>query len=123
MDGFAFIAYHGSWNRDVPTGYKVVYVEMSANGDPVGGPIDLLAHQAPDADWEDGFRPVDVAFDACGRLLVTSDGTRGRGSKVVRIDYLGQNGTGSAEVSSSRFLEPTKALYVCLLWVLLVAMR
>ena len=123
MDGFAFIAYHGSWNRDVPTGYKVVYVEMDENGDPMGEPIDLLAHQAPDANWEDGFRPVDVAFDACGRLIVTSDGTRGRGSKVVRIGYLGHNGTGSAEESSSGFLEPTNTLFFCLLWVLLVAMR
>jgi len=26
MDGYAFIAFHGSWNRDVPTGYKIVYV-------------------------------------------------------------------------------------------------
>jgi glucose/arabinose dehydrogenase len=126
MDGFAFIAYHGSWNRDIPTGYKVVYVEMDENGDPVGEPIDLLAHQAPDANWEDGFRPVDVAFDACGRLLVTSDGTRGRGSKVVRIDYLGKNGGGGgttgAEESSAGCLEPTNSLFLCLLWMLL-AMR
>lgn len=93
MDGFAFIAYHGSWNRDVPTGYKVVYVEMDEAGEAVGQPVDLLAHVPPSAKWEDGFRPVDVDFDACGRLLVTSDGTKGRGSKVVRIEYLRSDGT------------------------------
>ena len=68
MDGYAFIAYHGSWNRDIPTGYKVVYVEMNENGDPVGrAPYDLLKHEPPNAQWEDGFRPVDTSFDECGR--------------------------------------------------------
>jgi len=89
MDGYAFVAYHGSWNRDVPTGYKVVYVQMDEKGDAIGEPIDILAHEPPNAQWEDGFRPVDVDFDRCGCLLVTSDGTRGQGSKVVRIEYLG----------------------------------
>ena len=88
MDGYAFIAYHGSWNRDVPTGYKVVYVQMDENGDAIGEPIDLLSHEPPNAQWEDGFRPVDVDFDVCGRLLVTSDGTNGNGSKVVRLEFL-----------------------------------
>lgn len=120
MDGFAFIAYHGSWNRDVPTGYKVVYVEMDADGNPISNePIDLLAHQAPNAKWEDGFRPVDVAFDACGRLLVTSDGTRGVGSKIVRIDYQGVVPAFSS--SYSRSFEPS--IFLCLLWVFLTVVR
>jgi glucose/arabinose dehydrogenase len=86
MNGYAFIAFHGSWNRDVPTGYKVVYVPMDENGRAAGEPVDLLAHESEDAQWDDGFRPVDVDFDACGRLLVTSDGTDGVGSKIVRIE-------------------------------------
>jgi hypothetical protein len=89
MDGYAFIAYHGSWNRDVPTGYKIVYIAMNETGDAIGQPIDLLAHQPPDAKWEDGFRPVDVDFDSCGRLIVTSDGSGDSGSKLVRIEWLG----------------------------------
>eukprot|EP00536_Pseudo-nitzschia_multiseries_P005969 jgi/Psemu1/286149/fgenesh1_pg.121_\ len=100
MDGFAFIAYHGSWNRDIPTGYKVVYVEMDENGDAVSEPIDFLAHAPPNAKWEDGFRPVDVDFDSCGRLLVTSDGTRGIGSKVVRVEYVGLNASGLLDPSN-----------------------
>ena len=56
MDGFAFIAFHGSWNRDIPTGYKVVYVEMDQNGRAIGQPIDLLANAGPGARWPDGFR-------------------------------------------------------------------
>jgi hypothetical protein len=62
-------------------------VEMDENGDVVGqDPVDLLMHQPPNARWDDGFRPVDVSFDDCGRLLVSSDGTRGEGSKIVRIE-------------------------------------
>lgn len=101
MDGYMFIAYHGSWNRLVPTGYKIVYIPMTADGNidydsTIGStsplydgnfnPIDLLRHEGAAAQWSDGFRPVDVSFDVCGRLLVSSDGTRGRGSKVVRIE-------------------------------------
>ena len=88
MDGFAFIAFHGSWNRDIPTGYKVVYVPMTPNGRVnATEPIDLLYHAGNDAQWGSGFRPVDVDFDDCGRLLVTSDGTRERGSAIVRLAY------------------------------------
>lgn len=91
MDGYAFIAHHGSGNRDIPTGYKVVYVEMDANGEPSGtDALDLLAHQPPNAQWDNGFRPVDVHFDDCGRLLVSSDGTSSssyRGSGIVRMEY------------------------------------
>jgi hypothetical protein len=87
MDGYAFIAFHGSWNRDVPTGYKVVYAPFDTNGDAIGGLVDLLAHEPPNARWEDGFRPVDVDFDDCGRLIVSSDGSGGRGSKILRIQY------------------------------------
>jgi len=87
MDGYAFIAFHGSWNRDVPTGYKVVYVQMNEDGDAVGEPIDFLAHEPPNAQWDDGFRPVDLDFDDCGRLLVTSDGTGSNGSKIVRLEF------------------------------------
>lgn len=88
MDGYAFIAFHGSWNRAIPTGYKVIYIAMNTAGEPVSRPVDLLAHKAPNAKWEDGFRPVDVKFTSCGELLVSSDGG-GKGSKIVRIKYTG----------------------------------
>mmetsp|Transcript_13647 Transcript_13647/g.18192 ORF Transcript_13647/g.18192 Transcript_13647/m.18192 type:complete len:492 (+) Transcript_13647:44-1519(+) len=75
-DGNAFVAFHGSWNREEPTGYKVVRIPMDESGPIVDDPIDFLKHNGPSARWPSGFRPVDVKFDHCGRLLVSSDGTR-----------------------------------------------
>jgi glucose/arabinose dehydrogenase len=88
LDGFAFIAYHGSWNRDIPTGYKVVFVDLrqQANGNATP-PTDLLSSAGCYAKWDDGTRPVDLTFDRCGRLWVTSDGSsRGRGSNLIIIE-------------------------------------
>jgi glucose/arabinose dehydrogenase len=79
-DGDAFVGFHGSWNRDVPTGYKVVRIPITT--DPNTGavtaasPIDILKSEGPGAKWASGFRPVDVDFDPCGRLMISSDGSR-----------------------------------------------
>jgi len=78
-DGDAFIAYHGSFNREIPTGYKVVRVPMGDDGYPINAsddPIDIFYSSSSTAQWPSGLRPVDVKFDACGRLIVSSDGTR-----------------------------------------------
>ncbi|CAB9523617.1 Inherit from COG: Dehydrogenase [Seminavis robusta] len=111
MNGYAFMAYHGSWNRDVPTGYKVVYVEMDEYGDPIGEyPYDLLKHEPPDARWDDGFRPVDVSFDDCGRLLISSDGSRGdgyAGSKIVRMENTAPPPTATPTNSASPSISPS----------------
>jgi len=104
MHGYAFIAFHGSWNRDIPSGYKVVYVPMTEDGYvDATEPLDLLSRNSEDAQWRSGYRPVDVDFDACGRLLVTSDGTKGRGSNVVRIAF-GSNACCGNDSAASSFL-------------------
>lgn len=92
MHGDAFVAFHGSWNRRIPTGYKVVRIPMNVTGDglPLADqPLDFFCHKGDSAKWPSGIRPVDVAFDQCNRLLVTSDGTRGRGDGVIIIEYNG----------------------------------
>ena len=96
MDGYAFIAFHGSWNRDIPTGYKVVYVPFDDRGNPTAQPIDLMRNEGPSAKWPVPMRPVDVQFDKCGRLFVTEDGT----GHVIRIDYGGSRNDEFVPVST-----------------------
>jgi len=66
----AFIGEHGSWNRKPFSGYKVVFVPF-ANGKPSGEPVDVLTGFVHD---DDAYgRPVGVAFDKHGALLVADD--------------------------------------------------
>ncbi|WOS40401.1 sorbosone dehydrogenase family protein [Xanthomonas rydalmerensis] len=69
--GGAFIGQHGSWNRDPPSGYKVIYVPF-ANGKPSGKPQDVLTGFL-DAEGHAQGRPVGVAVDKPGALLVADD--------------------------------------------------
>ncbi len=66
-----FIGQHGSWNRKPRSGYKVIFVPF-ANGVPQGRPIDLLSGFVNDAGEALG-RPVGVAIDTRGALLVADD--------------------------------------------------
>lgn len=68
----AFIGQHGSWNRDPPSGYKVVFVGFDAAGKPIGLPKDVLTGFLG-ADGKARGRPVGVAFDKTGALLVADD--------------------------------------------------
>ena len=66
-----FIGQHGSWNRRPRSGYKVIFVPF-ANGKPVGPPVDVLTgFLSPDGDAYG--RPVGVALDKGGALLVADD--------------------------------------------------
>jgi glucose/arabinose dehydrogenase len=67
----AFIAQHGSWNRNPLAGYKVVFVSFEA-GRPKGELRDVLAGFV-NSDGEALGRPVSVAFDSSNALLVTDD--------------------------------------------------
>jgi glucose/arabinose dehydrogenase len=66
-----FIGEHGSWNRKPPVGYKVQFVPF-ANGTPSGMPIDVLTGFVNDSGEAYG-RPVGVAIDTKGALLVADD--------------------------------------------------
>ena len=66
-----FIGLHGSWNRDPPSGYKVVYVAFSG-GRPKGMPVDVLTGFLSPEGHARG-RPVGVAIDRLGALLVADD--------------------------------------------------
>ena len=75
----AFIGQHGSWNRRPPSGYAVVFVSFAA-GRPSGPPVEVLSGFL-DADGEALGRPVGVAVDHDGSVLVADD----VGNRVWRI--------------------------------------
>jgi glucose/arabinose dehydrogenase len=68
--GGAFVGQHGSWNRNPPSGYKVIFVPF-ANGAPAGPPQDFLTGFLGDGVAHG--RPVGVAVDRAGALLVADD--------------------------------------------------
>ena len=65
------VGQHGSWNRDPRSGYKVIYVPFDGDK-PSGPPVDVLTGFLS-ADGEARGRPVGVAFDKPGDLLVADD--------------------------------------------------
>ena len=69
--GGAFVGQHGSWNRKPRSGYKVIFVPF-ANGMPSGAPVDVLTGFL-NADGDAQGRPVGVAVDRAGALLVADD--------------------------------------------------
>jgi len=66
-----FVGQHGSWNRKPRSGYKVVFVPFG-KGVPAGPPIDVLTGFVKD-NGEAMGRPVGVAMDQRGALLVADD--------------------------------------------------
>ncbi|QRX82609.1 sorbosone dehydrogenase family protein [Glaciimonas sp. PAMC28666] len=71
FSGGAFIGQHGSWNRQPRSGYKVIFVPF-VNGFPSGPPEDVLTGFVS-AQGEALGRPVGVAVDRTGALLVADD--------------------------------------------------
>jgi len=67
--GDLFVAFHGSWNRSIPTGYKVVRIKMK-DGIPQG--IEDFAYGWMTATKKFG-RPVDVLVGIRGELYVSDD--------------------------------------------------
>jgi glucose/arabinose dehydrogenase len=69
----AFVGQHGSWNRSIISGYKVLFVPF-ANGKPSGKPEDFLTGFVANADTAEVYgRPVAVTVMKDGSLLVNDD--------------------------------------------------
>jgi len=66
-----FVGEHGSWNRNDPVSYKVVFVQFQ-NGEPIGDPIDFVTGFR-NADGKTTGRPVGVTVDPRGALIVADD--------------------------------------------------
>jgi len=76
----AFVAQHGSWNRSIPVGYRVMRIQLDASGNPVSREPFLEG-------WLRGEtklgRPVDIAELPGGSLLVSDD----MNGVIWRISY------------------------------------
>jgi glucose/arabinose dehydrogenase len=66
-----FVGQHGSWNRDPKSGYRVIFVPFT-NGMPSGAPVEVLT-EFLDREENARGRPVGVAIDSHGALLVADD--------------------------------------------------
>ena len=69
--GGAFVGEHGSWNRPVLNGYKVVFIPF-AKGKPNGMAEDVVTGFL-DTDGHARGRPVGLALDKSGALLIADD--------------------------------------------------
>jgi glucose/arabinose dehydrogenase len=81
-----FVAFHGSWNRSIPTGYKVVRVKLDDKGQPVGGAEDFITGWLAPGETKKGRwmgRPVGIAFGSDGSMYLSDDS----GGVIYRITY------------------------------------
>jgi glucose/arabinose dehydrogenase len=77
-----FVAFHGSWNRSIPTGDKVVRVKLDEKGQPVSGAEDFITG------WQDSRgkrsgRPAGIVFGADGSMYVSDD----QAGLIYRVTY------------------------------------
>ncbi len=80
--GDLFVAFHGSWNRSVPTGYKVVRARFQ-DGKPTGQVEDFVTGWLPDNGRSSWGRPVDLIVGPNGDLYLSDDAL----GVVYRISY------------------------------------
>lgn len=83
-----FVAFHGSWNRSTPTGYKVVRIRMNERGEPTAME-DFLTGFLPPGETRRGRwigRPVGVLVAPDGSMLISDDA----GGAIYRVSWEGK---------------------------------
>lgn len=83
--GNLFVAFHGSWNRSVPTGYKVVWISIDKDGKP-GQVEDFITGWLPPGERRKGKwlgRPVGITFGRDGSMYISDDAN----GAVYRVTY------------------------------------
>jgi glucose/arabinose dehydrogenase len=81
-----FVAFHGSWNRSVPTGYKVVRVRIDDKGQPAATAEDFITGWLAPGESKRGRwmgRPVGIAFGPDGSMYVSDDAA----GVIYRVTY------------------------------------
>lgn len=91
----AYIAFHGSWNREDPVGYRIASVafkdgEPTASKDSMDAAVDVLATKDLSNCPDKCFRPVGLAWDSKDRLWFSSDST----GEIFVMQYDGKSGGG-----------------------------
>ncbi|HEX2914448.1 MAG TPA: hypothetical protein VH186_26850 [Chloroflexia bacterium] len=86
-------ALHGSWNRANPTGYKVIYFPWNSAVNAPGGQVDLVTGWLNEATGEAWGRPVDIAVNARGDLLISDDYS----GTVYKMTYTSPAGSGPGQ--------------------------
>ncbi len=80
------VAYHGSWNRSTPTGYKVVRFDLNASREAVGMPKDFVTgFLAAGAKRDEAIgRPVGILAEPGGIAYISDD----RAGAIYRISRI-----------------------------------
>ncbi len=86
--GGLFVAFHGSWNRSVPTGYKVVLVKLKDETQPEGVEDFITGWLPPGATkgTRPLGRPVDVITGSDGSLYISDDAN----GAIYRVTHTGK---------------------------------
>lgn len=79
-----FVAFHGSWNRSVPTGYKVIFVPLDSQGHIAGSVQDFVTGWLQ-KNGDSLGRPVGLAVGPDGALYMSDD----KAGVVYRVTYTG----------------------------------
>lgn len=81
--GDLFIAFHGSWNRSVPTGYKVVRIPFRGNR-PRGDVLDFVSGWLDEKSRNVTGRPVGLAVGPDGALYISDD----KADRIYRVQAI-----------------------------------
>ncbi len=100
-----FVARHGSWNRKPMVGYDVIFVPFDARGNPQGMPRTVL-NSFLTGDGKTRGRPVWLAWDKGGALLVTDD-TAG---VIWRVAAPGASRSAAPAAVASKGMPPQREL-------------
>lgn len=79
LDDNIFVTFHGSWNRTVPTGYKLVRIDPSSDS---AETINFITGWLDDS-GEVWGRPVHVDFDSHGDMYISDD----KAGVIYRVSY------------------------------------
>ena len=83
-NGDAFVAFHGSWNREKLTGYKVIRIKFEGGKLIENSYEDFVTGWLPDETSNEVWgRPVGLLVLKDGSLLICDDG----GKKIWRVSY------------------------------------